>query len=139
MFKTGKIIDYSSMKSYYENVCTCLIRDEKYEELVFFMLGVELAVRKDELIRITLKQCDLRNLKIYDIENIKDIQATYPPISISREVSELIEKYLSGSDDERLFGKTTRFYRDSIRESIGDEKFTLHDMRHIGKWLRILH
>ena len=35
---------YEFAKMYYDWVCKCLVKDEKYEELAFFKLGVDLMV-----------------------------------------------------------------------------------------------
>ena len=42
---------YEFAKMYYDWVYKCLVEDEKYEELAFFKLGIDLMVRQKELIR----------------------------------------------------------------------------------------
>ena len=48
MKKTNRTYEFSKM--YYDWVCKCLTEDEKFEELLFFKLGVDLMVRQKELI-----------------------------------------------------------------------------------------
>ena len=62
---------YEFAKMYYDWVCKCLVEDEKYEELAFFKLSVDLMVRQKELVNIKYSQIafpyikDIQIMKIY--------------------------------------------------------------------------
>lgn len=124
-------LKYADLKNKYEHICECLIKDEKFETLIFFKMGVELRARQSELVEITFKQIDLANLKVHGLIDSK-IRKVIPAVSISKELGELIEKYMYGADDEKLFKKPVDFYKDHIKESTGDGNFTIFIMRHMG-------
>ena len=84
------------LRAYYDRTCKCLLEDNKIEELIFFKMGVELAVRQNELAAITFKQVDLDNLVITGIESFKE-RKIYPPKNISIEIGNLIKNHLNGS------------------------------------------
>lgn len=60
--------EYEFACMYYDWVCECLEEDEKYEELAFFKLGVDLMVRQKELTSIKFSQIEF--------PYVKDIQVT---------------------------------------------------------------
>lgn len=120
------------LRAYYDRTCKCLLEDNKIEELIFFKMGVELAARQDELAAITFKQVDLDNLVVTDIESFKE-RKIYPSKNISKELGNLIKNHLNGSEDEKLFKRPATYYKVRIRESNGDNNFSNHMMRHIGK------
>ena len=131
--KTNKMP--KDLKSYYDKTCKCLLEDNKIEELIFFKMGVELKARQNELAAITFKQVDLDNLVVTNIESFKEGKI-YPFKNISKELGNLIKNHLIGSNDEKLFKRPATYYKARIRESNGDNNFSNHMMRHIGKIMR---
>ena len=71
MKKTNRTYEFSKM--YYDWVCKCLTEDEKFEELAFFKLGVDLVVRQKELIDIKFSQIDFPYVKDIEVKKIKKI------------------------------------------------------------------
>ena len=67
MKKTNRVYEFSKM--YYDWVCKCLKEDEKFEELAFFKLGVDLMVRQKELTSIKFSQIEFPYVK--DIQVMK--------------------------------------------------------------------
>ena len=123
------------LKSYYDRTCKCLLEDNKIEELIFFKMGVELKARQNELAAITFKQVDLDNFVVTNMESFKEGKI-YPSKNISKELGSLIKNHLSGADDEKIFKRPVAYYKARIRESNGDNNFSNHMMRHIGKIMR---
>ena len=150
MKKTNRTYEFSKM--YYDWVCKCLTEDEKFEELAFFKLGVDLAVRQKELIDIKFSQIDFPYVKDIEVKKIKKIPkdptseddrdyeyviaepSYYPPREISKDTYDCIRLYCIG--DNKLFRKSSQDYIESIIESIGDGMFNGHIIRKLGTILR---
>lgn len=140
---------YKFASMYYDWVCKCLEEDEKYEELAFFKLGVDLMVRQKELASIKFSQIEFPYVK--DIQVMKVIKVPveqtedddreykyrfaepsyYEPRSISKSTYDAINR-LWTEDKEKIFEKSSVEYTRSIVESIGDDRFNAHMMRSIG-------
>ena len=123
---------YKFASMYYDWVCKCLEDDEKYEELAFFKLGVDLMVRQKELVNIKFSQIeeqtedDDREYKYRFAE-----PSYYEPRPISKSTYDAINR-LWTEDKEKIFEKSSVEYTRSIVESIGDDRFNAHMMRSIG-------
>lgn len=75
MKATSREYEFASM--YYDWVCECLEEDEKYEELAFFKLGVDLMVRQMELMNIKFYQIEFPYVKNIQIMKIKKVPIMY--------------------------------------------------------------
>lgn len=144
MKATSREYEFASM--YYDWVCECLEEDEKYEELAFFKLGVDLMVRQMELMNIKFSQIEFPYVKNIQIMKIKKVPiegedgeyryrmaepSYYKPRPISKDTYELVNKLRSEGKD-KIFEKSAMEYSQSIKESIGDSRFNAHMMRSIG-------
>lgn len=128
----NRTVDF--VKMYCNWVESCLLDDNKLEELAFFKLGLDLCVRQKELIAIKWEQVDFPY-----VENIKILKATfagkfYPPREISLNTMEVLNEL--STDREFIFTKDISKMIDSIRESIGDDLFSGHMLRKFGATLR---
>lgn len=135
----NRVYDFSKM--YYNWVCDCLAKDKKYEELAFFKLGVELAVRQKELIEIKYSQIDFPYVNDIEVKKITEnmtVPSYYPSREISRDTYDLINTIGDDGDLGRIFKKSSQEYIESIRESIGDGHFNGHYMRKLGATLQAL-
>ena len=141
--------EYEFASMYYNWVCECLEEDEKYEELAFFKLGVDLMVRQKELTSIKFSQIEfpyVKNIQVMKIIKVP-VEPTedddreykyrfaepsfYEPRPISKTTYDLVNKlWVEGK--EKIFEKTAMEYSQSIKESIGDSRFNAHMMRSIG-------
>ena len=141
--------EYEFASMYYDWVCECLEEDEKYEELAFFKLGVDLMVRQKELTSIKFSQIEFPYVK--DIQVMKVVKVPveptedddreykyrlaepsfYEPRPISRTTYDLVNRLWS-EDKEKIFEKSALEYSQSIKESIGDSRFNGHMMRSFG-------
>ena len=125
---------YEFAKMYYEWVCKCLVVDEKYEELAFFKLGIDLMIRQKELINIKYSQIYFPYVKDIQIMKIYPNMSTpmyYKPKEISRDTYDLLNKLWS-KDKDKIFDKPVQTYVKSIKESIGDTNFDGCYMRNLG-------
>lgn len=132
---------YEFSKMYYNWVCECLSKDEKFEELAFLKLGIDLAVRQKELIEIRYSQIDFPYVNDIEVKKITDnmtVSSYYPPREISRDTYDLLNVIGDDGDLGRIFKKSSHEYIESIRESIGDGHFNGHYMRKLGSTLRVL-
>lgn len=141
--------EYKFASMYYDWVCECLEEDEKYEELAFFKLGVDLMVRQKELTSIKFSQIEFPYVK--DIQVMKIVKVPveptedndreykyrfaepsyYKPRPISKDTYDLVKKLWS-EGKEKIFEKSALEYSQSIKESVGDSRFNGHMMRSIG-------
>ena len=141
--------EYKFASMYYDWVCECLEEDEKYEELAFFKLGVDLMVRQKELTSIKFSQIEFPYVK--DIQVMKIVKVPvepteeddrehryrfaepsfYEPRAISRATYDLVNRLWS-EGKEKIFEKSAMEYLQSIKESIGDNRFNGHMMRGFG-------
>lgn len=137
--KANRVYEFSKM--YYNWVCECLTKDEKFEELAFFKLGVDLAVRQKELVDIKYSQIDFPYINDIEVKKITEnmtVPSYYPPREISRDTYDLLNTIWNDGDLGRIFNKSSQEYIESIRESIGDGNFNGHYMRGLGTTLQIL-
>lgn len=150
MKKTNRTYEFAKM--YYDWVCNCLTKDGKDEELTFFMLGVDLAVRQKELINIEYSQINfpyVENIKVMKVSKIPkeptkdddrdykyviDNSSYYPPREIRHETYDYIKCFCN--KEGKLFTKSSQDYIASIVESIGDGTFNGHMFRRLGTLLR---
>lgn len=141
--------EYEFASMYYDWVCECLEEDEKYEELTFFKLGVDLMVRQKELTSIKFSQIDFPYVK--DIRVTKVVKIPVEPTEdddreykyrfaepsfyesrlISRDTYDSVNRLWS-EGKEKIFEKSAMEYSQSIKESIGDSRFNGHMMRGFG-------
>ena len=126
--------EYEYSWKYFNWTIKCLIEDEKYEELAFFRLGIDLLIRQSELINLTFEQFDFPYVK--DIRIMKPIngalpKTTYQPKTITINTYDAVNK-ISKDGKARLFDKPAQYYVDSIRKSNGDMYFNGHMMRSLG-------
>lgn len=147
MNKTNRAYDFSKM--YHDWVCKCLIEDEKFEELIFFKLDIDLVIRHKEITNIKLSQINfpyVKNIKINKIrKTLKEITdangcidyeyviakpSYYQPKKISKDTYNYIKLYF-GKQNE-LFSKSSQYYISSIAKSIGDSNFSGHILRKLG-------
>ena len=131
---------------YYDWVCQCLTEDEKFEELAFFKLGVDLMVRQMELMSIKFSQIEFPYVKDIQIMKVKKVPVEdkngeyryrlvepsyYEPRPITQSTYDLVNKlWVEGKD--KIFNKSSLEYASSIADSIGDGRFNAHMMRSIG-------
>ena len=124
---------YEFANMYYDWVCDCLTKDEKYEELVFFKLGVDLAVRQSELIDINFNQIEFPYVTNIEVKKLNMIRPSYyEPKEISSDTYVLLMDTLYDENKDKIFNKSLSDYIISIMESIGDENFNGHMMRKLG-------
>ena len=62
--------EYAKMQ--YEWIIKCLVEDEKWEELAFFELGVDLGIRIGELKNIKWEQIDFPLVKDVKVSKAED-------------------------------------------------------------------
>jgi hypothetical protein len=128
---------YQFAKMYYDWVTKCLIDDNEYETLAYFMLGCDLCIRKSELINIKWSQIEspfINNIEIMKKLN-KDTKTFYPPREYSKPTANAM--YLGCcNDSEKLFNNNSQWYIDRIIKSSGDDMFNGHVMRRLGIELR---
>ena len=132
MNKTNRTYEFSKM--YYDWVCKCLTEDEKFEELLFFKLGVDLMVRQKELMSIKYSQVEfpyVKNIQVLKINPDMPQPTYYQPREISRDTYDLLNKIWS-KDRDKIFDKPIQTYVKSIKESIGDTNFNGCYMRNLG-------
>ncbi len=127
---------YEYNKNYYDWTVKCLKEDDKYEELAFFMLGVDLMIRQSELMALTFDQ-----LEFPFVKNIKIMKATlndkkYEARIINVETYEVV-RGLQDTGKTKIFDKPSSYYIDSIQKSNGDRYFNGHIMRGIGLSMRL--
>ncbi len=123
--------NYEYNRNYYQWTIKCLEEDEKYEELAFFMLGVDLMIRQSELMALTFDQFEFPFVK--DIKMMKQtlISKKYNPKTINISTFETVNK-LYANGKTKLFDKSPSYYIESIKKSNGDMYFNGHMMRGIG-------
>lgn len=141
-FKGGGVMDsvyktdrnYEFAKLYYNWVCKCLNDDEKFEELAFFKLGVDLMIRQNELVNITFDQISfpyVNDIQIIKIKNKTSTPMYYLPKTICINTFNAIRK-LNKTGKTKIFDKPAQYYVGSIIKSIGDDRFGGHMMRSLG-------
>ncbi|GLB26541.1 hypothetical protein LXJ15735_27820 [Lacrimispora xylanolytica] len=104
-----------------------LTEDEKWEELAFFELGIDLGVRQGELLSIKWNQIDypyIKNIRILKPNSADDY---YPPKEISYSTMKILN--MLQNNNEFVFTKDIVKMIESIRKSIGDNQFSGHMMR----------
>lgn len=128
----NRIYEYN--QNYYDWTVKCLKEDEKYEELAFFMLGVDLMIRQSELMNLTFDQFEfpyVKDIKIMKIPKDSLSDKKYDPKIISLNTANAVNKiFVVGKT--KLFDKSPIYYIDSIRKSNGDKNFNGHLMKGIG-------
>ena len=137
MKKTNRTYEFSKM--YYDWVCKCLTEDEKFEELLFFKLGVDLMVRQKELMSIKYSQVEfpyVKNIQVLKINPNMPQPTYYQPRKISRDTYDLLN-VVCDKDKDKIFDKSAQRYVESIIKSIGDGNFNALYLRKLGiimKW-----
>ena len=137
MKKTNRTYEFSKM--YYDWVCKCLTEDEKFEELLFFKLGVDLMVRQKELMSIKYSQVEfpyVKNIQVLKINPDMPQPTYYQPREISRGTYDLLN-VVCDKDKDKIFDKPAQKYVESIVKSIGDGNFNALYLRKLGmiiKW-----
>lgn len=123
--------EYEKMQ--YEWITKCLIEDEKWEELAFFELGVDLGIRIHELQSIRWEQIDFPLIKDIKVSKTKykDEERYYEPLEISLNTFEAINRIYDKRADDYIFQYNPYHYIGSISESIGTT-FNGHSMRNMG-------
>lgn len=127
---------YEYNKNYYDWTVKCLKEDEKYEELAFFILGVDLMIRQSELMNLTFDQFEFPFVKDIKIMKASLSDQKYEARIINVETYEVV-KALQDTGKEKLFDKPSGYYIDSIRKSNGAGCFNGHIMRGIGLSMRL--
>ena len=136
MKKTNRTYEFS--KTYYDWVCKCLTEDEKFEELLFFKLGVDLMVRQKELMSIKYSQIEfpyVKNIQVLKINPNMSQPTYYQPREISRDTYDLLN-VVCDKDKDKIFDKPTQRYVRSIIKSIGDGNFNALYLRKLGMILK---
>ena len=136
MKKTNRTYEFSKM--YYDWVCKCLTEDEKFEELAFFKLGVDLMVRQKELMSIKYPQVEfpyVKNIQVLKINPNMPQPTYYQPREISRDTYDLLN-VVCDKDNDKIFDKPTQRYVESIIKSIGDGNFNALYLRKLGMMLK---
>ena len=136
MKKTNRTYEFSKM--YYDWVCKCLTEDEKFEELLFFKLGVDLMVRQKELMSIKYSQIEfpyVKNIQVLKINPNMSQPTYYQPREISRDTYDLLN-VVCDKDKDKIFDKPTQKYVRSIIKSIGDGNFNALYLRKLGMILK---
>lgn len=139
MIKTDRTYEFAKM--YYNWACDCLTKDEKFEELAFFKLGVDLAVRQKELIEIKFSQIDFPYVNDIEVKKMSPNivhPSYYPPREISRDTYDLLNTLWDDGNLGKIFNKSSQDYIASIIESIGDGTFNGHMFRKLGTILRFM-
>lgn len=129
-------------KMYYKWVCDCLTKDEMWEELALFKLGVNTAVRQMELLTITYSQIEFPIIKKIPILKRYKNQTTqyyHNDIIISDDTFDTINRIWNNQLDpnEKIFKHNMNYYVKRIAESIGDSRFNGMVMRSIGVCLLV--
>lgn len=132
--KSDTDLGYADLQKKYDHICYCLTRDQNFEALIFFRMGVELQARSKTLMAITYKQIDLENLQVYDLIDFKR-NLHIPCAAISAELAELIRNHMQGEAEEKLFKRRIEIYCRIIAHSTG-QSFSPPLMRHMGKMLQ---
>lgn len=124
---------FEYIKMQYEWITKCLIEDEKWEELAFFELGVDLGVRISELQSIKWEQIDFPIIKNINVSKTKDKdeERYYEPLEISLNTFEAINRIYKKRVDDFVFQYNPYHYIGSISESIGTT-FNGHSMRNMS-------
>ena len=136
MKKTNRAYEFSKM--YYDWVCKCLTEDEKFEELLFFKLGVDLMVRQKELMSIKYSQVEfpyVKGIQVLKINPNMSQPTYYQPREISRDTYDLLNA-VCDKDKDKIFDKPTQRYVESIIKSIGDGNFNALYLRKLGMMLK---
>lgn len=123
--------EYAKMQ--YEWITKCLIEDEKWEELAFFELGIDLGVRISELRNIKWEQIDfplIKGIKVSKTKD-KDEEKYYEPLEISLNTFEAMNRIYDKRVDSYVFQYNPYHYIGSISESIGTT-FNGHSMRNMN-------
>lgn len=113
---------YTYNKNYYDWTVKCLKEDDKYEELAFFMLGVDLMIRQSELMNLTFDQFEFPFVKDIKIMKATLSDKKYEARIIGAETYEVV-KALQDADKVKIFDKPSGYYIDSIQKSNGDRYF----------------
>lgn len=123
--------EYAKMQ--YKWITKCLEEDEKWEELAFFELGVDLGIRIAELKNIKWEQIDFPYIRDIRISKKKDTdkEECYKPLEISLNTFEAINRIYDKRVDDYIFQYNTYHYIGSISESIGTA-FNGHTMRNMS-------
>lgn len=128
---------YEFAHMYYDWIIQCLEKDEKWTELAFFRLGVDLGVRQHELASITWEQIEypyVNNIQM--TKKIKTYQSDsttpryYEPKEISRQTYDTLNMIYRKGCNGKIFVENPLRYIVSISESAGVE-FRGHYMRSI--------
>lgn len=104
-----------------------LTEDEKWEELAFFELGIDLGVRQGELLSVKWSQIDYPYVKNIRILKPNTVEDCYPPKEISYSTMKILN--MLQNNNEFVFTKDIVKMIESIRKSIGDNQFSGHMMR----------
>lgn len=121
--------EYAKMQ--YEWIIKCLVEDEKWEELAFFELGVDLGIRIGELKNIKWEQIDFPLVKDVKVSKGENKEEYYEPLEISLNAFEAINRIYDNRVDDYIFQYNPYHYIRSISESIGTT-FNVHSMRNIS-------
>lgn len=129
---------YQFAQMYYDWIIDCLTEDEKFEELAFFRLGVDLCVRLHELKDIKWEQIEypyVNNIKGCKIKKDSVEHGYYEPREISMQTYNSLNVIENKQVDGFVFQNNSYHYIGSISESIGTN-FNGHEMRNIGAILK---
>lgn len=115
---------YRFAKIYYNWILDCLAEDEKWEELAFFRMGVDLMVRQHELARIEWNQIEypyVHNIEISKRINPLDDNEKkyYEPRQISWQTYDSLNKIWNDRCDGKIFTENLMHYIGSISVSAG--------------------
>lgn len=121
--------EYTKMQ--YEWIIKCLTEDDKWEELAFFELGVDLGIRIAELKNIKWEQIDFPLVKDVKISKSKSKEEYYKPLEISLNAFEAINRIYDKRVDGYIFQYNPYHYIRGISESIGTI-FNGNNMRSIS-------
>lgn len=130
---------YKFAKSYYNWVIDSLTEDEKWEELAFFRLGVELMLRQRELLKIEWSQIEYPYVKNIEKSTKTEYKKkNYITKEISIKTYEALNKIWCSGCAGNIFKKAPYKYARSISESIGIEFHSLY-LRKLGIMLLVDH
>lgn len=126
---------YQFNKMYYNYIIDCLAQDNLIEELCYVYVAVDTGIRIKEMAMLKWGQFDFD--KLLDVKRAKlrpSYGDSYGDMSLSRSTSLKLHEYreLINPDANTPIFKNISKIADSIKKSIGNDKFMLHDLRRMG-------
>lgn len=127
---------YQFNKMYYNYIIDCLAQDNLIEELCYVYVAVDTGIRSKEMAMLKWGQFDFDKLLNVQISKLRPKQGEqfYGDISLSRSTSLKLHEYrelINPNDDTSIFNNISKI-ANSIKKSIGNDKFMLHDLRRMG-------